>query len=116
MQPYKRGHWENYYFSETQQTNFALKLIKLDFKRKLDDLNRKRQQCRNEMSQCVLEENKIKKSTRIVNGKKNLYESLLTKLANIESEIIQYKWEMKRKPLFHKYDAIYALKKNRLYC
>jgi predicted nucleic acid-binding protein len=68
------------------------------------------------MAQCVLEENKIKKSTRIANGKKNLYESLQTKLANIESEIIQYKWEMKRKPLFHKYDAIYALKKNRLYC
>ena len=112
MQPYKRGYWENYYFSETQQTNFALKLIKLDFKRKLGDLNRKRQQCQNEMAQCVLEENKIKKSSRVVKGKKNLYEALQTKLANIDSEIIQYKWEMKRKPLFHKYDAIYALKKN----
>ena len=109
---YKRGYWENYYFSETQQTNFALKLIKLDFKRKLGDLNRKRQQCQNEMAQCVLEENKIKKSSRVVKGKKNLYEALQTKLANIDSEIIQYKWEMKRKPLFHKYDAIYALKKN----
>ena len=70
MQPYKRGYWENYYFSETQQTNFALKLIKLDFKRKLGDLNRKRQQCQNEMAQCVLEENKIKKSSRVVKGKK----------------------------------------------
>ena len=63
------------------------------------------------MAQCVLEENKIKKSSRVVKGKKNLYEALQTKLANIDSEIIQYKWEMKRKPLFHKYDAIYALKK-----
>ena len=74
-------------------------------------MNRKRQQCQNEMAQCVLEENKIKKSLRVVKGKKNLYEALQTKLANIDSEIIQYKWEMKRKPLFHKYDAIYALKK-----
>ena len=107
----QKDEWTKYAFDKSQQSNFAMKLIKKEYVDKLEELKLKRTVCLSNLQNAYDDQILNNKSSRKINEKTKKIDFIKNKIKDIDSTINYLQYEMKRKPMFQKFDAIYALKK-----
>ena len=109
----KINHWEKFAFEEDQLKKNVKEMLQREFQVQINFLNETRLALKKERNKIVSVLRQPNIRVRLKQKKIDKRDFWDAKLVKNQIKITNMEWDMQQKPLFHKYDAITAIRKSK---